>query len=170
MPLQDLQEGGQQRGLREELKGLIKAEEGKKITVIHPRELWFELPPEIEEDKEKASSSILHYEEPEAGPEQRVAHHFENEVGLNISTRTTQILASLRRGSAVYSAGMAKSKNHTAHNQSYKAHKNGIKKAKKHKYTSRKGMDPKFLRNQRYAKKYNRVGGADAGSDSGAEE
>jgi len=35
---------------------------------------------------------------------------------------------------------MAKSKNHTAHNQSYKAHKNGIKKAKKHKYTSRKGV------------------------------
>ncbi|KAJ7562241.1 hypothetical protein O6H91_03G060800 [Diphasiastrum complanatum] len=49
---------------------------------------------------------------------------------------------------------MAKSKNHTAHNQSYKAHKNGIKKPKKHKYTSRKGTDPKFLRNQRFAKKH----------------
>jgi hypothetical protein len=35
---------------------------------------------------------------------------------------------------------MAKSKNHTAHNQSYKNHKNGIKKVKKHKYTSRKGV------------------------------
>ncbi|KAH7685559.1 Ribosomal protein L29e protein [Dioscorea alata] len=48
---------------------------------------------------------------------------------------------------------MAKSKNHTAHNQSYKAHKNGIKKPRRH--TSTKGMDPKFLRNQRYARKHN---------------
>ncbi|KAI9123143.1 hypothetical protein K1719_006032 [Acacia pycnantha] len=50
---------------------------------------------------------------------------------------------------------MAKSKNHTAHNQSYKAHKNGIKKPKRHRHTSTKGMDPKFLRNQRYARKHN---------------
>lgn len=35
---------------------------------------------------------------------------------------------------------MAKSKNHTAHNQSYKAHKNGIKKPKKHRHTSTKGV------------------------------
>ena len=35
---------------------------------------------------------------------------------------------------------MAKSKNHTAHNQSYKAHRNGIKKVKKTKYTSTKGV------------------------------
>jgi large subunit ribosomal protein L29e len=45
-------------------------------------------------------------------------------------------------------ANMAKSKNHTAHNQSRKDHRNGIKKPVKHKYTSTKGMDPKFLRNQ----------------------
>uniref|UniRef100_A0A2N9EMV7 60S ribosomal protein L29 n=1 Tax=Fagus sylvatica TaxID=28930 RepID=A0A2N9EMV7_FAGSY len=50
---------------------------------------------------------------------------------------------------------MAKSKNHTAHNQSFKAHKNGIKKPRKHRHTSTKGMDPKFLRNQRYARKHN---------------
>ncbi|KAG9139441.1 hypothetical protein Leryth_021580 [Lithospermum erythrorhizon] len=50
---------------------------------------------------------------------------------------------------------MAKSKNHTAHNQSYKAHKNGIKKPRRHRHTSTKGMDPKFLRNQRYARKHN---------------
>nr|POE57429.1 60s ribosomal protein l29-1 [Quercus suber] len=50
---------------------------------------------------------------------------------------------------------MAKSKNHTAHNQSYKAHKNGIKKPRKHRHISTKGMDPKFLRNQRYARKHN---------------
>ncbi|KAH9611295.1 hypothetical protein KSS87_023657 [Heliosperma pusillum] len=77
---------------------------------------------------------------------------------------------------------MAKSKNHTAHNQSYKNHKNGIKKPRKHRHHSTKGtsydwslavvlpalygiddqsyvnqlqMDPKFLRNQRYARKHN---------------
>ncbi|KAH9306935.1 hypothetical protein KI387_011339, partial [Taxus chinensis] len=60
---------------------------------------------------------------------------------------------------------MAKSKNHTAHNQSYKAHKNGIKKPKKQRYTSRKGMDPKFLRNQRYAKKHNKPNGDGSGSE-----
>ncbi|RZB64596.1 60S ribosomal protein L29-1 [Glycine soja] len=54
---------------------------------------------------------------------------------------------------------MAKSKNHTAHNQSYKAHKNGIKKPKRHRHTSTKGMDPKFLRNQRYARKHNKKSG-----------
>ncbi|CAN1281460.1 60S ribosomal protein L29-1 [Linum perenne] len=35
---------------------------------------------------------------------------------------------------------MAKSKNHTAHNQSHKAHKNGIKKPKRHRHTSTKGV------------------------------
>lgn len=63
---------------------------------------------------------------------------------------------------------MAKSKNHTAHNQSYKAHRNGIKKPRKHKYISRKGMDPKFLRNQRYAKKHNKA--ADTASQAGDAE
>eukprot|EP01115_Flamella_aegyptia_P012605 TRINITY_DN6336_c3_g1_i1.p1 TRINITY_DN6336_c3_g1~~TRINITY_DN6336_c3_g1_i1.p1 ORF type:complete len:66 (-),score=10.81 TRINITY_DN6336_c3_g1_i1:144-341(-) len=52
---------------------------------------------------------------------------------------------------------MAKSKNHTAHNQTYKAHRNGIKKPKRHRYKSLKGMDSKFLRNQRYAKKHNKT-------------
>ncbi|KAL8128718.1 hypothetical protein V2J09_017873 [Rumex salicifolius] len=51
---------------------------------------------------------------------------------------------------------MAKSKNHTAHNQSYKAHRNGIKKPRKQRNQSTKGMDPKFLRNQRYARKHNK--------------
>ena len=41
---------------------------------------------------------------------------------------------------------MAKSKNHTAKNQSNKAHKNGIQKPKSNKYAKTKGMDPKFLR------------------------
>lgn len=35
---------------------------------------------------------------------------------------------------------MAKSKNHTAHNQTYKAHRHSIKKPKKTKYASRKGV------------------------------
>ncbi len=35
---------------------------------------------------------------------------------------------------------MAKSKNHTAHNQSYKAHRRGIKKVKATKYQSTKGV------------------------------
>jgi len=47
---------------------------------------------------------------------------------------------------------MSKGKNHTNHNQNRKAHENGIKKPKVHKYSSTKGMDPKFLRNQRFAK------------------
>ncbi|DBB17504.1 TPA: 60S ribosomal protein L29-2 [Trebouxia sp. C0006] len=59
---------------------------------------------------------------------------------------------------------MAKSKNHTAHNQSYKAHRRGIKKVKATKYQSTKGMDPKFLRNQRYAKKKNPVQGGSSGT------
>ncbi|KAK8944108.1 60S ribosomal protein L29-1 [Platanthera zijinensis] len=54
---------------------------------------------------------------------------------------------------------MAKSKNHTAHNQSYKAHRNGIKKPKRQRNTSTRGMDPKFLRNQRYARKHNKKTG-----------
>ena len=51
---------------------------------------------------------------------------------------------------------MAKSTNHTAHNQSYKNHKNGIKKPKRHSTKSTKGMDPKYLRNLRYCKKHNK--------------
>ena len=48
---------------------------------------------------------------------------------------------------------MAKSKQHTAHNQTNKNHRNGIKKPKPQRYRSAKGVDPKFLRNQRFAKK-----------------
>ncbi|XP_061639691.1 60S ribosomal protein L29 [Phyllopteryx taeniolatus] len=53
---------------------------------------------------------------------------------------------------------MAKSKNHTTHNQSRKAHRNGIKKPRSHRYESLKGLDPKFLRNMRFAKKHNKKG------------
>eukprot|EP00291_Cryptomonas_curvata_P012353 CAMPEP_0172193672 /NCGR_PEP_ID=MMETSP1050-20130122/25105_1 /TAXON_ID=233186 /ORGANISM="Cryptomonas curvata, Strain CCAP979/52" /LENGTH=84 /DNA_ID=CAMNT_0012869295 /DNA_START=132 /DNA_END=386 /DNA_ORIENTATION=+ len=47
---------------------------------------------------------------------------------------------------------MAKSKNHTNHNQNRKAHRNGIKRAKTGTKVSTKGMDAKFLRNQKFAK------------------
>eukprot|EP00552_Chaetoceros_brevis_P000090 CAMPEP_0197736356 /NCGR_PEP_ID=MMETSP1435-20131217/1642_1 /TAXON_ID=426625 /ORGANISM="Chaetoceros brevis, Strain CCMP164" /LENGTH=58 /DNA_ID=CAMNT_0043324465 /DNA_START=68 /DNA_END=244 /DNA_ORIENTATION=- len=53
---------------------------------------------------------------------------------------------------------MVKSKNTCAHNNTAKAHRNGIKKAKKQVYVSQKGMDPKFLRNQKFSKKYNKGG------------
>uniref|UniRef100_A0A8D2Q6C8 60S ribosomal protein L29 n=1 Tax=Varanus komodoensis TaxID=61221 RepID=A0A8D2Q6C8_VARKO len=76
---------------------------------------------------------------------------------------------------------MAKSKNHTTHNQSRKWHRNGIKKPRSHRYESLKGfiklkqllskalfgsrpclqtrqVDPKFLRNMRFAKKHNKKG------------
>ncbi|KAF8525362.1 ribosomal L29e protein family-domain-containing protein [Gautieria morchelliformis] len=46
---------------------------------------------------------------------------------------------------------MAKSKNHTNHNQSKKAHRNGIKKPQVHRSRSLKGVDPKFRRNARHS-------------------
>lgn len=49
----------------------------------------------------------------------------------------------------------SQSKNTCAHNNTQKAHANGIKKAKRSKFVAQGGMDPKFLRNQKYAKKYN---------------
>jgi len=50
---------------------------------------------------------------------------------------------------------MAKSKNHTTHNQGHKNHRNGIKKPKRKVARSLEGVDPKFLKNQRFAKKHN---------------
>ncbi|OCH93565.1 hypothetical protein OBBRIDRAFT_771277 [Obba rivulosa] len=46
---------------------------------------------------------------------------------------------------------MAKSKNHTNHNQNKKAHRNGIKKPKSQRARSMKGVDLKFRRNAKYA-------------------
>uniref|UniRef100_A0A0N5AJV0 60S ribosomal protein L29 n=1 Tax=Syphacia muris TaxID=451379 RepID=A0A0N5AJV0_9BILA len=51
---------------------------------------------------------------------------------------------------------MAKSKNHTNHNQNRKDHRNGIKRPKKHRFMSMEGVDKKFLRNLKFAKKHNR--------------
>ena len=44
---------------------------------------------------------------------------------------------------------MAKSKNHTNHNQGHKNHKNGIKRPKRQLYSSLKGVNAKFLRNRK---------------------
>ncbi|KAH7826532.1 putative large subunit ribosomal protein L29e [Monocercomonoides exilis] len=52
---------------------------------------------------------------------------------------------------------MAKSKNHTNHNQSHKAHRNGIKKPQSTGQFSRRYMDQKYLRNLHFARKHNRV-------------
>ncbi|OII75966.1 60s ribosomal protein L29 [Cryptosporidium andersoni] len=48
---------------------------------------------------------------------------------------------------------MAKSKNHTNHNQNRKAHRNGIRKPRTFRKLATYGMNPKFLRNQRYCRK-----------------
>merc|ERR1712224_116525 len=55
--------------------------------------------------------------------------------------------------SSAFSEAMAKSKNHTNHNQIYKNHRNGIKKTRRPRKMSMNGMNCKFVRNQLYAKK-----------------
>ena len=49
---------------------------------------------------------------------------------------------------------MAKSKNHTNHNQNYKNHRNGIKAVPRNKYSSSKGVNQKLLRNLKRARKF----------------
>uniref|UniRef100_A0A8C7SSH6 60S ribosomal protein L29 n=1 Tax=Oncorhynchus mykiss TaxID=8022 RepID=A0A8C7SSH6_ONCMY len=39
-----------------------------------------------------------------------------------------------------------------------KAHRNGIKKPRPDRYESMKGVDPKFMKNMRFAKKHNKKG------------
>ncbi|KAH7903527.1 ribosomal L29e protein family-domain-containing protein [Hygrophoropsis aurantiaca] len=46
---------------------------------------------------------------------------------------------------------MAKSKNHTNHNQNKKAHRNGIKKPKSFRHRSQRGVDPKYRKNALHA-------------------
>lgn len=52
---------------------------------------------------------------------------------------------------------MAKSKNHTNHNQSRKAHRNGIKRLDRNRLIAKRGVCVKFLRNQRYVQKGNKL-------------
>jgi len=54
------------------------------------------------------------------------------------------------------SANMAKSKNHTNHNQNRKHHRNPTRKPSTKQRIKMKGMDPKFLRNMKFAKKHNK--------------
>ena len=49
---------------------------------------------------------------------------------------------------------MAKSKNHTNHNQGFKNHRNGIKNVPRNKYIGSKGINQKVLRNMRRARKF----------------
>ena len=49
---------------------------------------------------------------------------------------------------------MAKSKNHSSHNQGHKNHRNGIKKPVRNRYESLKAVNSKFLRNRRRAIKF----------------
>ena len=51
---------------------------------------------------------------------------------------------------------MAKSKNHSTHNQGHKNHRNGIKRPVRNRYESLKAVNAKFLRNRRRAIKYDR--------------
>ena len=48
---------------------------------------------------------------------------------------------------------MSKSKNHTNHNQGHKNHRNGIKRPKRNLYQSLKGVNSKYLRCRRRARK-----------------
>jgi len=52
---------------------------------------------------------------------------------------------------------MAKSKNHTNHNQNRKDHRNGIKRPQSQRFPSLKGVDPKYIRNLKFTKKHNGV-------------
>merc|ERR1712062_773906 len=49
---------------------------------------------------------------------------------------------------------MAKSKNHTSHNQGFKNHRNGIYRPKKERYVSNAMMNQKLIRNTRRARKF----------------
>ncbi|CAH2451000.1 60S ribosomal protein L29 [Komagataella phaffii CBS 7435] len=55
---------------------------------------------------------------------------------------------------------MSKSKNHTNHNQNYKAHRNGIKKVKFDRSLRLKNIDPKFRRNLKFSQVGNRKAAA----------
>jgi len=56
---------------------------------------------------------------------------------------------------AVWIHTMAKSKNHTNHNQNRKHHRNPTRKPSTKQRIKMKGMDPKFLKNLKFAKKHN---------------
>lgn len=49
---------------------------------------------------------------------------------------------------------MAKSKNHSTHNQNHKNHRNGIKRPQRNKYASLTAVNAKYLRNRKRAIKF----------------
>merc|ERR1712170_279592 len=57
-------------------------------------------------------------------------------------------------GKLVFLGKMAKSKNHTSHNQGHKNHANGIMKPKRQRYMSHKMVNQKLNRNTRRARKF----------------
>merc|ERR1711981_1337351 len=57
-------------------------------------------------------------------------------------------------GKLVFLGKMAKSKNHTSHNQGHKNHANGIMKVKRQRYMSHKMVNQKLNRNTRRARKF----------------
>ena len=67
---------------------------------------------------------------------------------------------------------MVKQKHTTGRNNTVKAHARGIKKAPNFKFLTLRGRDPKFLRNARFAKKWNNGGrpGSDDEESDGEEE
>jgi hypothetical protein len=65
---------------------------------------------------------------------------------------------------------MVKQKHTTGRNNTTKAHARGIKKAPKFKCISLKGRDPKFLRNARFAKKWNATKGGRPKDDDDDDE
>ncbi|KAK4146200.1 peroxisomal carrier [Dichotomopilus funicola] len=77
------------------------------------------------------------------------------ELMFILFVRYLQAMRSRRLGRTTDLAAAAKlvapSKNSSQHNQSRKAHRNGIKKPKTQRYPSLNGTDPKFRRNHRHA-------------------
>merc|ERR1712084_43478 len=57
-------------------------------------------------------------------------------------------------GKLVFLGKMAKSKNHTSHNQGHKNHANGIMKVKRQRYMSHHMVNQKLNRNTRRARKF----------------
>jgi len=81
-------------------------------------------------------------------------HHVDVAYWYSVRSKTLPHVIQLTL-SSFFELIIQQSKNTCAHNNTQKAHANGIKKAKRTRFVSTRGMDPKFLRNQKFAKKYN---------------
>ena len=73
--------------------------------------------------------------------------------GSHFGSRSCSRVTCQVRSDLPLAFAMAKSKNHTNHNQIYKNNRNGIKKTRSPKKISMKGMNCKFVRNQAFAKR-----------------